>query len=71
MPTEAGIERLPFNGGLTSGYISRGAGVVPRIGDQAPWNSGGGNYIQDYVNLSLRAFSTQDLEMEKNNKKHL
>ena len=69
LPT--GMERSPFNGGLTSGYISRGAEVVPRIGDKAPWNSGGGNYIQDYFNLSVRAFSTQDLELEKHNKKRL
>ena len=68
---ESGIERSSFNGGLTSGYISRAMGVVPRIGDKAPWNSGGGNYIQDYFNLSVRSFSTQDLKLEKNNKKNL
>ena len=34
----------PFSGGLTAGYISRAAAVVPRIGDKAPW-SGGGSMI--------------------------
>jgi len=65
------VLRTAFNGGLSSGYISRGMNVVPKIGDKTPWNSGGGNYIADFFNLSVRAFSTQDLQLEKNNKKSL
>merc|ERR1712117_672459 len=58
----------PFSGGLTAGYISRAAAVVPRIGDKAPW-SGGGNYIMDLISLSVRGFNTESLQMEYLNKK--
>ena len=52
LPADEGIVRSSFNGGLSSGYISRAMDVVPRIGDKVPWNSGGGNYISDFFNLS-------------------
>ena len=71
LPADEGIVRTSFNGGLSSGYISRAMDVVPRIGDKVPWNSGGGNYISDFFNLSVKAFSTQDLQLEKNIKKSL
>ena len=69
--TPEDLDRKPFNGGLTSGYISRGKNVVPKIGDKGPWSSGGGNYIADFFNLSVKAFGTQDLQLEKNTKKSL
>jgi len=71
LPEDGNISRTFFNGGLTSGYISRASNVVPRIGDRPPWNSGGGNYLADFFNLSVKAFSTEDLKLEKNKDKRL
>lgn len=58
----------PFSGGLTAGYIARAAQVVPQVGDRPPW-SGGGNYLKDYINLSVRGFNTESLQMQYGNKK--
>ena len=52
LPEDGNISRTFFNGGLTSGYISRASNVVPRIGDRPPWNSGGGNYLAGQFLLS-------------------
>ena len=38
---EHDVTWTPFSGGLTAGYTSRAAAVMPKIGDKSPWSEGG------------------------------
>ena len=54
------MPKLPFNGGLSSGYFARAAAVLPKQGEAFPW-LGGVNYILDLVRLSFGGLDTTGL----------
>ena len=55
------VKHENFTGGLSSGYINRARGVVPKQGDKYPW-SGGVNYIIDLFQMTFRGLSKDSLE---------
>ena len=68
---EADVTSEVFNGGLSSGYISRAKDVFPKQGDKFPWRDGA-NYILDFIRMTFGGLSKDSLEftMMTTNKKH-
>ena len=66
--TSTGMEYKKWDGGLTSGYISRATKDFPYQGDADPW-AGGRNYLVDLFNLYVKKLSIDSLEFTSANKK--
>ena len=61
LDNNSGLNVSAFSGGLTSGYFARAADVLPKQGDQDPWQ-GGVNYVLDLISLYFKGFSVDSLE---------
>ena len=55
----------PLSGGLTAGYLQRAAKWMPKIGNRQPWS--GGNYLKDFITLTLQGFNTDSLNIQYRN----
>ena len=66
--TNLDMKYTQWDGGLTSGYISRATKDFPFQGDSDPW-AGGRNYLVDLFNLYVKKLSLDSLEFASPNKK--
>ena len=66
--TNLDMKYTQWDGGLTSGYISRATKDFPFQGDVDPW-AGGRNYLVDLFNLYVKKLSIDSLEFTPADKK--
>ena len=64
------MELEAFNGGLSSGYISRAKGNVPKQGDTFPWNTGANSYLVDLFRATFQNLCIDSMEFTYSNKKN-